>query len=44
MPTCLLGLLLAAAAAAWLLWDADFGRWAFLTPPEHKKYGYTEFL
>jgi hypothetical protein len=27
-----------------LLWDADFGRWAFLTPPEHKKYGYTEFL
>ena len=19
------------------LWDADFGRWAFLTPPEHKK-------
>ena len=26
------------------LWDADFGRWAFLTPPEHKKYGYTEFL
>jgi hypothetical protein len=25
------------------LWDADCGRWAFLTPPEHKKYGYTEY-